>query len=165
MWRKKRHNMEHWPTQRGVSKRTACRGGTFPTKRREIVSRIFGRVAFAFLGRPPPFLPLCPQGSPPPLSRLSSPSVPFALAFRPVCSRPCVPYVALSTQHRPLPFRLPPKRLQLQKPPPWRPLVSTKQGLCLHVVPCKQRPCELASLASVGGYFFRSSLTSVPSVV
>ena len=105
-------------------------------------------------------------------SRLASPFVPFVLAFCPVCPRlpfrllrPCVPYVALSTQHRPLPLRLPPKRFQQQKPPAWRPLVSTKQGLCLHVVPCKQRPCELVSLASAGGYFFRSSLTSVPSVV
>ena len=79
--------MEHRLTQRGVSKRTACRGGTFPTKRREIMSRIFGRAAFAFPGRPPPFLPLYPQGSPPPLSRLPLPSVPFASPLRSVCPR------------------------------------------------------------------------------
>ena len=133
-----------------------------------VLAALPSRLASPFVPFAPAFRPVCFA----PAFRLPSPSVPFAPAFCPVCpclpSRllcPCVPYVALSTQHRPLPLRLPPKRLQQQKPPPWRPLVSTKQGLCLHVVPCKQRPCELASLASVGGYFFRSSLTSVPSVV
>ena len=41
-WRKKLHNVEHRLTQRGASKRTACRGGIFPTEREEMVSWIFG---------------------------------------------------------------------------------------------------------------------------